>query len=551
MLTHLFINNYALIDSLEIDFREGFTTITGETGAGKSILLGALSLILGQRADTQVLLDKSKKCIVEGTFRVKDYGFDDFFFKNELEYDNEVIIRREISPIGKSRTFINDTPVNLDVLKEIGEMLVDIHSQHKTLTIQESKFQLDFIDSYVQHDNLLFDFKKEFIHFNTLKSELSVFLEKEKQSKTDLDYFNFQFEELSAAKLIAGEQEELEKVLEILNHAEEIKLNLNKISASLSSGDFNLISGLIEANSTINKLSVIYPVLSEIAERLNSCCIELKDISGEIEAAEQKVIYSSEKISEINERLDVLYHLQQKHRVNSVTELLDIQNNIMGKLSAITSLDEHIEKINNQIHESEKKLATLTSSITKNRKKALPHIEKGVLEILKKLAMPDACFSVNLTQLAEYNNSGKDKAVFLFNANKGGEKKELYKVASGGELSRLMLSIKSLISEKKLLPTIIFDEIDQGVSGDIADKAGNIMKKMSDTMQVIVITHLPQIAVKGSSHFLVYKEINKNSASTRIKMLSENERISEIAKMLSGNELTKAALENAKVLLKN
>ena len=551
MLSHLFINNYALIDTLEIDFREGFTPITGETGAGKSILLGALSLILGQRADTQALLDKSKKCIVEGTFLINNYGFNDFFLKNDLDYDNNLIIRREIAPNGKSRTFINDTPVNLDVLKEIGGMLVDIHSQHKTLTLQESKFQLDFIDSYVQHDNLLLDFKKEFINFNSLKKELSTLLEKEKQSKIDLDYFNFLSEEFDAAKLKEGEQEEHEKEIEILNHAEEIKLNLNKISASLSSGDYNLFKGLMEAYSILNKLSLIYPDLSEITERLKSCSIELKDISNEIEVFEQKIIYSPEKINEISERLDILYHLQQKHRVSSVSELIHIHKNTLNKLNSITSLDEKIEKIKIQINESENKLKTYSFSITKNRKKAIPQIETGVKEILQKLAMPDACFSIIINNLEEYNNSGKDKVAFLFNANKGGEQKELHKVASGGELSRLMLSIKSLISEKKLLPTIIFDEIDQGVSGDIADKAGNIMKKMSKAIQVIAITHLPQIAVKGKSHILVFKEISKNSTSTQIKVLSEDERITEIAKMLSGNKLSNAAFENAKVLLKN
>ena len=551
MLSHISISNYALIDKLEIDFREGLTIITGETGAGKSILLGALSIILGQRADTQVLLDKSKKCIVEGSFNIKDYGLNDFFTLNELDFENHTVIRREINQNGKSRAFINDTPVNLEQLKELGEMLVDIHSQHKTLTLQDSKFQLSFIDAFIGHDKLLSDFKKEFIYFNQMKSEFSVLSEKEKQSKADQDYFQFQFDELNAANLKEDEQEALEKELELLNHSEEIKLNLAKASSALLSGDYNLTAGLKEVSTILNKIAVLHQGIEDISKRLESCSIELKDIAGEIESAGQKIIYSPEKIIEINERLDIIYNLQQKHRVNTIKELIEVRNHISNKLSAITNLDEQLIKIKNQITETEKHLEELSSSIAKNRKKAIPLIEKGVTESLKKLAMPDAIFNISHSQLHEFNSNGRDKVIFLFNANKGGELKELSKVASGGELSRLMLSIKSLISVKKLLPTIIFDEIDQGVSGETAHKVGEILKKMSGVMQLICITHLPQIAGKGNTHFLVYKEISDNTTYSNIRQLNSSERITEIAKMLSGEELTKAALENAKILLKN
>ncbi len=551
MLTHLSISNYALINELEIDFREGMTIITGETGAGKSILIGALSLILGQRADVQSLLDKQRKCVVEGTFSIKDYELKDFFEQSELDYEDTTVIRREINPNGKSRAFINDTPVNLDQVKYLGEMLVDVHSQHKTLTLQDAKFQLAFIDAYVGHDKLLADFRKDFHLFNHLKSELSALTEKEKQSKADQDYYQFQFDEMNAAKLEDGEQETMEKELELLNHSEEIKSSLAKATDAMSSGEYSLTAMIKEVSNILLKAVALHPGLEDISKRIEACHIEIKDIAGEIEKAEQKVIFSPVRIEEINERLNTIYHLMQKHRLNSVKELIELMDSIAVKLDSISTLDTKIEEMKKEIKAKEDKLNDLATLISKHRKKAKTQIEKGVTDVLKKLAMKDAVFCISFTDLPEFNINGKDSVTFMFNANKGGELKELSKVASGGELSRLMLSIKSMISVEKLLPTIIFDEIDQGVSGDIADKVGNIMKTMSETMQVIVITHLPQIAVKGSSHLLVYKESDGKSAHTGIAVLKEKERISEIAKMLSGNELTKAALENAKALLKN
>jgi DNA repair protein RecN (Recombination protein N) len=551
MLSHLSISNYALIEKLEISFSEGLSIITGETGAGKSILLGALSLVLGQRADTQVLFDKAKKCFVEATFGIKGYGLQKFFEANELDYDDSAVLRREVSPNGKSRAFINDTPVTLDLMKELGNILVDVHSQHKTITLQDSHFQLSFIDSYAQHQSLLDGFGKEFQQNKKLKSELGILVETEKKALSDKDYFQFQYEEIHAANLIDGEQKELESELGLLNHAEEIKLNLGKALTALTEGESNLCSGLSDALSILNKTSAIYPELSDVAKRLESCNIELKDISGEVENLSQKINYDPGRISEITERLDLIYHLQQKHRVSTIGELLAMKDFYSDKLEAITSLDQQITQLRGKIASSEKSLEKLSGKITSGRKKAIPGIEKGITDIVHKLAIPDATFSVEFKELPEYNSFGKDKVTFMFNANKGRERKELSKAASGGELSRLMLAVKSLISERKLLPTIIFDEIDQGVSGEIADKVGNILKKMSATMQVITITHLPQIACKGTSHFLVYKESDQKFTYTKIKLLEQKERITEIAKMLSGDELTKAAIENAKTLLKN
>ncbi|HOT88967.1 MAG TPA: DNA repair protein RecN, partial [Bacteroidales bacterium] len=414
------------------------------------------------------------------------------------------------------------------------------------------KFQLAYIDSYTQHEDIIHQFQDEFNKYNQFKSELALLLEKEKQSKADEDYYRFQFEELNTANLNEdNEQEELENELSLLTHAEEIKSNLANVLAVLNSGEQNMTSGLKELSITLSKIAALHPAMDDLSKRLESCCIELKDIAQEIDFAEQKIVFNSLRLEEVNERLNIIYHLQKKHRVQTINELRKIKEDISIKLGFINNLDNQINDLQKSCITSENKLKEISTILTKNRKKAIAKIEKGVLDVLKNLAIPNAEFQIAHSLLDEYNNWGNDKVVFLFNANKGGALNEIAKVASGGELARLMLSIKSLISEKKLLPTIIFDEIDQGVSGEIADKVGNIMKKMSETMQVITITHLPQIASKGNAHLMVYKEINQNTTFTRIKNLNQEERVEEIAKMLSGNELSKAAVENAKVLLKN
>ncbi len=549
MLLHLSIENYALIQKLELDFYEGFSVITGETGAGKSILLGALSLILGKRADSQILLDKSKKCIIEGTFKIKDYGLNDFFQKNQLDYDDISILRREINKNGKSRAFINDTPVNLNILKELGDKLVDIHSQNKTITLNDSDFQLAVIDNYAGHSDIIKKYKSEYSNFINLDAQLSKLIEKEDKYQADKDYYKFLFDELNKAELKQGEQEELEKKLEILNNAEKIKTNLFKASYYLNSSDNNLLTQLVEVNSLISEISNYYPEIKEINDRLDSNIIDIKDISNDIERIEQKLVYDSKQVEKLNDRLDVIYHLQQKHRVSSIDDLIKIKNSLSDKLNNISSLKENINKLKLEISDKKLILSELANSISKNRKKSIPQIEKELLKIFSNLAMQNAQFKVEQTQLSNFTKDGIDRVRFLFNANRGGEKREISKIASGGELSRLMLSIKSLISQKNLLPTIIFDEIDMGVSGDIAAKVGDIMKKMSSSMQVIAITHLPQIAGKGDTHYLAFKVFEKNHTKSIIKKLNEKERINEIAKMLSSSKISSAAHQTAKELL--
>ena len=549
MLNHLSIENYALIEKLDIDFSEGLSVITGETGAGKSILIGALSLILGKRADTQVLLNKSKKCIVEGSFNIKNYRLEKFFEKSELDYENITILRREINKNGKSRAFINDTPVNLNLLKEFGDKLVDIHSQHQITTLNDSNFQLAVIDNYINHNQLIDKYKSEYFKYINQKNKLKELIEKENQLKTDQDYYKFQFNELENAQLIKDEQQNIENELEILNHSEEIKSNLFKASQLLNNDENNLINSLSEVNSLIHQLAGYLENLKEIDERIVSNLIDLKDVADEIDKIENQINFDPAQIEKLNNRLDLIYHLQQKHRVTTITELLKIKEIFSGKLQGITSLDENIRKLRSDLNEQEKTLKKLANKISQNRKKAIPEIEKNIITILSRLAMPDAQIKIIQSNLPDFNRDGIDKVKFLFNANKGGVLNELSKIASGGELSRLMLSVKSLISQRNLLPTIFFDEIDLGVSGDIAGKVGDILLKMSKLMQVVAITHLPQIAGKGNEHLLVYKQTDEDSIKSKIKKLKKEERIKEIAKMLSGDKITKAAIENAKELL--
>ncbi|MCK4360715.1 MAG: DNA repair protein RecN, partial [Bacteroidales bacterium] len=477
MLKHLSIENYALIEKLDIDFSEGLSVITGETGAGKSILIGALSLILGKRADTQVLLNKSKKCIVEGSFNIKNYGLDNFFKKYELDYENITILRREINKNGKSRAFINDTPVNLNLLKEFGDKLVDIHSQHNIITLNDSNFQLAVIDNYINHNELINNYKSEYFKYINQKNKLKELIEKENQLKTDQDYFKFQFDELENAQLIEGEQESIENELEILNHSEEIKSNLFKASQLLNNDENNLINTLTEVNSLIHQLAGYLENLKEIDERLSVSLIDLKDVAAEIEKIESQINFDSAQIEKLNNRLDLIYHLQQKHRITNISELINLKESLYRKLQVITSLDENIRKLRSDLNEQEKTLKKLANKISQNRKKAIPEIEKNIITILSRLAMPDAQIKIIQSNLPDFNRDGIDKIKFLFNANKGGGLNELSKIASGGELSRLMLSVKSLISQRNLLPTIFFDEIDLGVSGDIAGKVGDILLK--------------------------------------------------------------------------
>lgn len=551
MLNHISIQNYALIDKLEVDFSKGLTIITGETGAGKSILLGALGLIAGNRADTQALQDKTKKCIVEASFNIKDYSLKDFFWANELDYELVTNIRREITPEGKSRAFINDTPVTLTQLKGLAERLVDIHSQHQTLSINGSEFQLSVVDAYANHADILSEYATKYKEFKTFEKALNELINKEAQAKKDLDYFQFQFNELEEANLKAGEQPIMEQELETLNNAEDIKMNLSKAAAGLNGGEQNLISSLNEIKSILNGIAKFKPEINELSTRLTSTYIELKDISNELESIEQDIVYDPKRIELLNTQLDAIYRLQQKHQVKTVEELITIKDELSGKLLDFSSLETEIEKTKKALELAQKTLTTLAKKIAGNRKKEIPKIEKEIAALLSSLSMPNAQLKVEHTETEILGPHGTDKVNFLFSANKGSDFKELNKVASGGELSRLMLSIKSLIAQLTALPTIVFDEIDTGVSGDVADKVGSIMNGMGKAMQVITITHLPQIASKGQAHLFVYKEDKNNKTYSNIKKLSADERVQEIAKMLSTGTPTAAAISNAKELLKS
>jgi DNA repair protein RecN (Recombination protein N) len=550
MLIHLSVQNYALIDTLEVDFAKGLTIITGETGAGKSILLGALGLVAGNRADIQSLNDKTKKCVIEASFNLKEYKLKDFFSANDIDYEPITVIRREINPEGKSRAFINDTPVTLNLLKELTEQLIDIHSQHQTLTINGSEFQLSVVDAYAQHDELLTQYHNNYKTYKTLKKQLAELTDKEAQAKKDADYFQFQFNELEDANLKSGDQNELEQELQTLNNAEAIKLNLSKSAYGLNGGELNMLSSLSEIKSSIASIAKYKPEINELSKRINSAYVELKDIADEIENLESEIIYDAARIEEISTRLDTLYRLQQKHQVKEVDELIALKNELSNKLLEFSSLEIEIEKTKKQLDAIEKELLTNAKKISANRKNAIPKIEKDTAGLLTSLSMPNAQLKVEHSTTDVLNNNGLDTINFLFSANKGSDFKEINKVASGGELSRLMLSIKSLIAQLTALPTIIFDEIDTGVSGEVADKMGIIMNKISKNIQVLAITHLPQIAGKGASHLLVYKEDKNNKTYSNIKKLTNEERIYEIAKMLSTGTPTATALKNAEELLK-
>ncbi|MDP4266205.1 MAG: DNA repair protein RecN [Bacteroidota bacterium] len=551
MLQNLSIQNYILIDKLSIDFSEGLTIITGETGAGKSILLGALSLILGQRADMGVLLDKNRKCIVEGNFNIKDYSLNDFFLSNELDYDDNTNIRREINPQGKSRAFINDTPVNLNILRDFILKLVDIHSQHQTLLLNESGFQLSVVDQYAQNHNILSEYKAHYKNLKSREDELKKIKEEDEKAKLDFDYISFLLNELAEANLTAGEQEELEERLQTLTHTEEIKTVLAKSCDMLSNNETNILDHLKEIDNGLNQLAGYFIKIKKLSDRLNICYIELKDITYELFNLNDNAGFDPSEVDEINTRLQLIYNLQKKHKVNSIADLLLIKDNLEIKVKTITSFDEKIELLNKDIIKYKNELSIIAEKISKNRLDAIPKIEKNIRELLVQLAIPDGILKIIHQQSAEFLADGTDKIKFHFSANKGMDMRELSKVASGGELSRLMLSIKSLISQKKLLPTLIFDEIDTGISGDVAARVGGILKMMSDNMQVIAITHSPQIAAKATNHFKVYKDSVGNVTKSAIKKLDEKERINEIAKMLSNDSLTDAALQNAIELMKN
>ena len=549
MLRKLLIQNYALIDLLEIDFQRGLNIITGETGAGKSILLGAISLMLGQRADTSVLKDKTKNCIIEGEFDVSDYDLADFFTNNDIEFDTTTTIRRQISDSGKSRAFINETPVNLNQLKELGDLLIDIHSQHENLLLSNSLFQLKVIDSFASLKNDVLACRNKFNSYRELKQRLSKFEEDAQSATRDFDYLKHQLTELTSANLKVDELVELEALQKQLTHASEIKESLQFTYDSLNNDTASVLAMLKDSIHSLKRVSQFYQPAINIEQRIESCRIEIKDIVAEIDTLNSKVDVDDELLDKVSKRIDLIYNLFQKHRVTSIDELISLRNSIEEKVNYISSLDFNLENLRNELKLAESDLMRVAVDISKKRKSSVPQIEKSVTDLLVQLGILHAAFKIDIQQLQDFQSWGIDKITFFFTANKQVAPMELSRVASGGELSRLMLSLKSLLVKSSGLPTIIFDEIDTGVSGEIADKMGTIIHEMANGMQVINITHLPQIAAKGKTHFLVYKDNLSAQSATRIKLLNPDERVIEIAKMLSGEKLTDAALSNAKELL--
>lgn len=554
MIRHLHIENYALIEHLDMDFHPGFSVITGETGAGKSIIIGAIGLLLGQRADSRSIKTDAKRCVVEATFDLAHDALDDFFKENDLDFDgSECIIRRELTSAGKSRAFINDTPASLAQLKELGEQLLDVHSQHKNLLLGKEDFQLSVLDIVANHQELLNTYKTEYKEYRQLENQLKGALEEAKNGKEDEDYLRFQVNQLADANLKEGEQLELEEESETLEHAEDIKSSLYTAANNLqSSTDGADVLGLLKQSlSEIQSISSVFSSAEELADRLDSCYIELKDIADELENQAEDVEYNPQRLEQVNERLSTIYTLQKKHGVETVEELLRIQEEMEEKLSRITHSDDFIEELQQQVNAQKEKVLALAKKLSQARLAAAKKVEKEMETRLLPLGMPNVQFKCSVLAIpSELTGTGYDQVQFLFNANKSGEPKPVSQIASGGEIARVMLSLKALIAGAVKLPTIIFDEIDTGVSGSIAEKMARIMKEMGDhERQVISITHLPQIAALGSHHYKVYKEETEDATLSHIIPLNEEQRIEEIACMLSGEKLTQAALDNAKTLL--
>ena len=549
MLTQLSINNYALINHLSIDFSSGLSIITGETGAGKSILLGALGLVLGNRADLSSLKDTSTKCIVEAKVAISNYSLQDFFISVDLDYEPETIIRREILPSGKSRAFVNDTPVTLNILNELRSKLIDVHSQHQTMQLSDASFQFEILDALANNTDRIASYKRGFIQLSVLKKELLSLETLQKEANKQYDYNLHLFTELEEANIKVDEQLGLEEKLEKLNNIEDIKLNLSEsleLSMHEEVGLQNLLNTL---EFKISKIASFSKEYQELADRITSIKIEMDDIVSELETANEYVDFNPNEVEEINDRLQLLYNLQKKHYVNSNQELLLVFEELSDKVRQVESAEGNLNHKKEKISAISLKLDVVAEKISKARTSAIPNLTKQLEFLLTDLGMENARFSIKATLTNTYFSNGKDHLEFLFSANKGGNFGELKKVASGGELSRIMLSVKKVLSENTQLPTIIFDEIDTGVSGEVSNKIAAIMGQMGNNMQVIAITHLPQIAAKGSSHYKVYKEEINGVTTTNLKQLSTEERVKEIAEMLSGKDISDSAMIHAKELL--
>lgn len=551
MLQSIHIQNYALIESLDIDFHTGFSVITGETGAGKSIILGAIGLLVGQRADIKAIKTGANKCIVEARFNISSYELEAFFEEHDLEYEEgECILRRELYASGKSRAFINDSPASLAQMKELGEKLIDVHSQHQNLLLNHENFQLSVVDILAHDEKELQVYKEMYSAFKKTSHELADIQDQAEKNRQDEDYISFQLSQLEEANLHSGEQEELEQEAETLSHAEDIKSNLYKVDQLMSSDETTLLSATKDCIQTLQGISKVFPPAQEWMERLDSCYIELKDLSHEIAHASEEVDFNPTRLDYVNERLNLIYSLQQKHRVDTIDQLLEIAEDYRSKLDAITSYDSRIDELKAMKEALYSKVINQASKLTTLRSKAAKEIEQKMQTYLIPLGMPNVRFSVELTSKKEPDMNGLDSVNFLFSANKNGMLQQVASIASGGEIARVMLSLKAMIAGAVKLPTIIFDEIDTGVSGSIAEKMALIMQEMGQAnRQVISITHLPQIAAKGATHYKVYKVDTEVGTNSYIRQLNQEERIQEIANMLSGAVLTEAALNNAKALL--
>ena len=552
MLRSLYIQNYALIEKLDIDFEPGFSVITGETGAGKSIILGAIGLLLGQRADVKSIRTGATKCVIEAHFDVSRYSnLRPFFADNGLDYDDECILRRELYASGKSRAFINDSPAQLTQMKELGEQLIDVHSQHQNLLINTEGFQLNVLDLLAHDDATLAAYQSVYKQWKQAQGDLDKLVEKIARDKADEDYIRFQWQQLDEARLTPGEQEELEQETELLSHAEDIKASLYQASQRFNDDENGLLSGLKECCNTMQNLQNVYPPAEEWANRLESSYIELKDIADEIADNEERVEFNPARLAEANERLNLIYTLQQKHRVDTVDELIALRDEYATRLAAISSSDEELETLRQRCEELQEQVRRQASCLTQARQAAAQEVERQMASRLIPLGMPNVRFTVDMGERKEPGPHGSDTVSFLFSANKNGTMQNISSVASGGEIARVMLSVKAMIAGAVKLPTIVFDEIDTGVSGEIASRMADIMQEMAENeRQVISITHLPQIASRGRTHYKVYKQDNETETNSHIRRLTDEERVEEIAHMLSGATLTEAALNNARTLLK-
>lgn len=549
MITSLSIKNYALIEKLAIDFSKGFSIITGETGAGKSIILGAIGLVLGKRADLTSLKNKEEKCVIEAQFEIGKYNLKDFFEANDLDYEDDTIIRREILPSGKSRAFINDSPVNLQELQDLSLYLIDIHSQQQTQELSDESVQFKIIDAIANNSEIIAEYQKLLKSYKSDKSKLNALLKKQSDASKEQEYHTFLLNELVAAQLKSGEQEELEADYEKLNNVEIIKESLDKSLAIANEEQFGVFHNLNEIKNALQKVALFSPEYQNLFERITSLTIEFDDISKELENCSEKLLNDPAQLELINQKLQLIYNLQKKHQVSSVDDLLQIQSDLGNSLLELDNMDEEIASLSKIIEEKAAELDNYASKIHENRVNAIPNLSAQLVAILETLGMPNARFNMELQPSETYFQNGKDELQFLFSANKGTDFGLLKKVASGGEMSRIMLAVKAILAKYSKLPTLIFDEIDTGVSGEIAIRMGEIMKEMSTTMQIFAITHLPQIAAKGDSHFKVSKSTIGDDTQSELKLLAQEDRIIEIAQMLSGANISDSALNHAKELL--